>query len=597
MLKFPYGLRNFYDLITDNYFYVDRTRHIRVIEDFGRELIFLRPRRFGKSLLLSMLENYYDIAKAEEFEKLFGHLAIGKNPTPKHNQYFVMTWDFSAVSPEGDVREIRQALHYYVNKRIQEFAHYYQAWLPFEISIEKTDAQASFQSLLTAVKLSPYRLYLLIDEYDNFANELMMAHKPTSKSRYQALLSGTGAVKALFKAVKTAATGNGLERTFVTGVSPVVLSDMSSGYNVAEHIYLEPEFNDLCGFQEQEIQDMLKRIVKECDLPNSKAQEALALMKTFYDGYCFSPLSTDKVYNPILTLYFLRVFQRRCQFPKQLLDNNLAMDKGKLTYISDLPYGKEVIVQALNENPPLSLKQLASGFGVEEMLKSVKDTQFMVSLLYYFGILTLNGENEWKEMVFKVPNLVIRKLYVDKLKDLLLPEKLEQNQAQLLARQFYKTGDLQPICDFMEQHYFKAFDNRDYQQANELTIKTAFLTVLFDDTFYIMDSETELDRRYADLTMILRPEQRQSNLKNFLLEFKYVKLGKADLTGEKARKMNQDEIKALPLVQEKFTEAKAQLLDYEKRLNRKYENTLQLHLISVVALGFERVVWMNILTN
>ncbi|MDM8561211.1 AAA family ATPase [Candidatus Parabeggiatoa sp. HSG14] len=597
MLKFPYGLRNFYDLITENYFYVDRTRHIRVIEDFGRELIFLRPRRFGKSLLLSMLENYYDIAKAEEFERLFGHLAIGKNPTPKHNQYFVMTWDFSAVSPEGDVREIRQALHYYVNKRIQEFAHYYQAWLPFEISIEPTDAQASFQSLLTAVKLSPYRLYLLIDEYDNFANELMMAHQQGSQSRYQALLSGTGAVKALFKAIKTAASGNGLERTFVTGVSPVVLSDMSSGYNVAEHIYLRREFNDLCGFLDAEIEKALTQIAFECDFSSEKVQQALQIMRTFYDGYRFSKPAKEFVYNPILALYFLKNFQQDCQFPEQLLDNNLAMDKGKLTYISDLPYGKDVIVQALNENPPLSLKQLASGFGVEDMLNSVKDTQFMVSLLYYFGILTLNGENEWKEMLFKVPNLVIRKLYVDKLKDLFLPEKLEQNQAQLLARQFYKTGDLQPICDFMEQHYFKAFDNRDYQQANELTIKTAFLTVLFDDTFYIMDSETELDRRYADLTMILRPEQRQSNLKNVVLEFKYVKLGKADLTGEKIREMNQDEIKAIPLVQQNFKEAKTQLLDYEKRLNRKYENTLQLLMISVVALGFERVVWENVLTE
>jgi hypothetical protein len=594
MLKFPYGLRNFYDLITDNYFYVDRTNHIRVIEDFGRELIFLRPRRFGKSLLLSMLENYYDIAKAEEFEKLFGHLAIGKNPTPKHNQYFVMTWDFSLVRAQGDSIAIEKALFDHVNNRIKMFSKRYQNKLPYPIEINNDNAVSSFESLLMSVNATKHRLYLLIDEYDNFANELMIGHHKESPSRYETLLFGEGIVKTLFKAVKSGASGNGLERTFVTGVSPVVLSDMSSGYNVAEHIYLRREFNDLCGFLDSEIEKALTQIVFECDFPKDKVQQALQVMRTFYDGYRFSKPAKEFVYNPILALYFLKNFQQDCQFPEQLLDNNLAMDKGKLTYISNLPYGEQIIVQALNENPPLSLKQLASGFGVEDMLNSVKDTQFMVSLLYYFGILTLNGENEWKEMVFKVPNLVIRKLYVDKLKDLFLPEKLEQNQAQLLARQFYKTGDLQPICDFMEQHYFKAFDNRDYQQANELTIKTAFLTVLFDDTFYIMDSETELDRRYADLTMILRPEQRQSNLKNFLLEFKYVKLGKADLTGEKTREMNQDEIKARTLVQQNFNEAKTQLLDYEKRLNRKYENTLQLHLISVVALGFERVVWEKV---
>jgi hypothetical protein len=596
MLKFPYGLRNFYDLITENYFYVDRTAHIRVIEDFGRELIFLRPRRFGKSLLLSMLENYYDLAKADEFERLFGHLAIGKNPTPRHNRYFVMTWDFSLVKAQGDITVIEKALYEHVNGCIEDFYKRYQQQLPYPIKINDDNAIASFQSLLMSVNATPNRLYLLIDEYDNFANELMIGHHKETPSRYETLLSGEGIVKTLFKAVKSAGGGRGLERTFVTGVAPVVLSDMSSGYNVAEHIYLEPEFNELCGFQESEIQGALEKIVIDCGLPLKKVREALELMKTFYNGYCFSSLSTDKVYNPTLTLYFLRIFQRRCQFPEQLLDDNLAMDKGKLTYISGLPSGEQVIVQALNENPPLSLKQLASGFGVSDMLHATKDTKFMVSLLYYFGILTLNGKIPLKKMRFKIPNLVISKLYVERLFENFLPKKMEREQAGSLAEDFFQTGNLQPVCDFMEQHYFKAFDNRDYFGANELTIKTAFLTVLFDDIFYMMDSETELERRYADLTMILRPEQREAPLKNFILEFKYVSLGQADLTGEKAREMSGEEIKALPKVQQPFTDAKAQLLDYEKRLKNKYENTLPLHLISVVALGFERVVWEKVLS-
>ena len=594
MLKFPYGLRNFYDLITENYFYVDRTAHIQTIEDFGKELIFLRPRRFGKSLLLSMLENYYDVAKADEFERLFGHLAIGKNPTPKHNQYLVMTWDFSCVSAEGDITVIKKALYDHVNNAIADFATRYDNWLQHEIRIDPENAVSSFESLLTAVKQSGYRLYLLIDEYDNFANELMIGHHKENPSRYETLLSGEGIVKTLFKAVKSGAGGRGLERVFVTGVSPVVISDMSSGYNVAEPIYLEPEFNDLCGFQEHEIQDALLRIVKECDLPIEKAREALVLMKTFYDGYCFTSLSTDWVYNPTLTLYFFRIFQRRCQFPSQMLDSNLAMDRGKLTYISDLPSGEQVIVQALNEESPLTLKQLAYGFGVEDMLHAVKDTQFMVSLLYYFGILTLNGQTFLRKMRFKIPNLVIRKLYVQRLFENCLPKKMERERASLKAEEFYQTGDLQPICDFMEQRLLKTFDNRDYQQANELTIKTAFLTVLFDDTFYIMDSETELERRYADLTMIVRPERRESPLKSFLLEFKFVNLGKAGKTGEKAREMSIEEIKALPEVRQKFTEGKAQLLDYQKRLKSKYEEALPIQTITVVALGFERVVWERV---
>ncbi len=592
MIKFPYGLRNFYDLITENYFYVDRTAHIQTIEDFGKELIFLRPRRFGKSLLLSMLENYYDVAKADEFERLFGHLAIGKNPTPKHNQYLVMTWDFSLVKAAGDITAIEKALYNRVNHAIADFAIRYDNWLQHEIRIDPEDAISSFESLLTAVKQSGYRLYLLIDEYDNFANELMIGHHKESPSRYETLLSGEGIVKTLFKAVKSGAGGRGLERTFVTGVSPVVLSDMSSGYNVAEHIYLRREFNDLCGFLDAEIVSALTQIASECDFPEDKVQQALFLMRTFYDGYRFSQSAQELVYNPTLALYFLKYFLADCQFPSQLLDNNLAMDRGKLTYISDLPSGEQVIIQALNEEPALTLEQLAYGFGVEDMLYAPKDVTFMISFLYFFGILTLAGENDEGELLFKIPNLVIRKLYVERLKERLLPALTEQNQSRLLAKQFYKTGNLQPLIDFIEKHYFKAFDNRDYPQTNELTIKTAFLTLLFNDTFYIMDSETELEGRYADLTMIVRPERRKSSLKNFLLEFKYVSLGKAGLTGEKAREMSHEEVKALPEVVKKFSEGKAQLQDYEKRLKSKYlVEDLPIQTISVVALGFERVVW------
>ncbi len=590
MLKFPYGLCDFYRIQTENYFYVDRTSHIRVIEDFGLQLIFLREQSFGKSLLLSMLENYYDMAKADEFERLFGHLAIGSNPTPKHNQFLVMTWDFSLVKAQGDITVIEKALYDHVNDAIANFVTRYDNWLQHEIRISPTNAISSFESLLTAVKQSGYRLYLLIDEYDNFANELMLGHQKESPSRYETLLSGEGIVKTLFKAVKSGAGGRGLERVFVTGVSPVVLSDMSSGYNVAEHIYLRREF--LCGFLDAEIVSALTQIASACGFPDEKVQQALYLMRTFYDGYRFSQSASQWVYNPTLALYFMKYFLADCQFPSQLLDNNLAMDRGKLTYISDLPSGEQVIVQALNEEPPLTLEQLQNGFGVEDMLTSNKDVTFMISLLYFFGILTLVGENDEGELLFKIPNLVIRKLYVERLKERLLPELTEQNQSRQLAKQFYKTGNLQPLIDFIEKRYFKVFDNRDYGTANELTIKTAFLTLLFNDTFYIiMDSETEYERRYADLTMFVRPERQKSALQNFLLEFKYVSLGKAGLTGEKVRDMSVADIKALPEVESKFSEGKAQLQDYEKRLKSKYEPALPIQTITVVALGFERVVW------
>jgi hypothetical protein len=369
---------------------------------------------------------------------------------------------------------------------------------------------------------------------------------------------------------------------------------MTSGYNVAESIYLQPEFNDLCGFRESEIADALNQIAIECEFPEQQVNDALQLMRTFYNGYCFNLSIYEFIYNPTLALYFLKHFQQMCQFPSQMLDDNLAMDRGKITYISQLPQGEQLIVQALNGSEPLTISQLSNRFGVEDMLHASKDTRFLISLLYYFGILTLYGKNEFGKWCFKIPNLVVRKLYVERILEMFLPQKQEREEIRLLAEKFYQTGDLQPISDFMEQRYFKPFDNRDYQSANELTIKTAFLTVLFDDVFYMMDSETSLERRYADLTMIIRPEQRKVKIHDFLFEFKYLKLSDVGMSGEKVRTLSIEELKALAPVKDKLAESEKQLLDYQTRLKSKQDHPLRLKLISVVAVGFERVVWKNV---
>jgi len=370
MLKLPYGFSDFYLLRCENYFYVDRSSHIRLIEETGNQLLFLRPRRFGKSLLLSMLENYYDVAKASEFDKLFGELAIGKKPTEKHNQYLVMKWDFSNVEVQDEKKSLRKALHDHLNNQIKRFAERYHDYFSYTIEIDEDNAISSFESALIAVSQTPYRLYLLIDEYDNFANEVMMGRGEINPARYKALLSAESSLKTVFRAVKSASSGNGLERVFITGVSPVLMSDITSAYNVAENIYLLPEFNDVCGFRESELTSVVNQVVAECKLSPDSVQIALNLMQTFYNAYCFSVSVNELVYNPTLVLYFLKHFQRYCQFPQQMLDDNLAMDLGKLTYLSRLPNGRAIIWQALNGTPPLVLSLLANRFGVDQMLKT-----------------------------------------------------------------------------------------------------------------------------------------------------------------------------------------------------------------------------------
>ncbi len=255
-MKFPYGMSDFKKMITQNFYYCDRTDWIPLLEN-GAYLLFLRPRRFGKSLLLSMLANYYDVALQDRFERIFGHLNIGQNPTPLHNRYFIMHWDFSCVDPSGDANEIKKALHGHINSRINKFRVKYASYLDIPIEIDPDNTINSIEAVVTSTQMTDYPIYLLIDEYDNFANEVMTGMRQDTQSRYEALVFGEGPLKTLFKAIKASTSDSLFDRIFITGVSPVVMSDITSGYNIGENIYTDESYNDLCGFTEAEIKAVL----------------------------------------------------------------------------------------------------------------------------------------------------------------------------------------------------------------------------------------------------------------------------------------------------------------------------------------------------
>jgi hypothetical protein len=369
-----------------------------------------------------------------------------------------------------------------------------------------------------------------------------------------------------------------------------VMSDITSGYNIAKDIYLRQKFNDLCGFTETEVQHTLQQVAAACELSEEQAEQALIMMRTFYDGYCFSDRTDTRIYSPTLALYFLDFFQDACTYPGNLLDSNLAMDRSKIAYIARLPHGGQLILDVLNEEKSTSVPLLANRFGVKEMLRATHETTFMASLLYYFGVLTLRGRTPGGKLQLCIPNLVIERLYAEQIQEMLLPD-LAHGDATRAAEALYSAGEMQPLCDFVAQRYFKVFDNRDYQWANELTVKTAFLTLLFNDTFYIMDSEPALERAYADLVMIIRPDMRQYQLLDVLIEFKYVALGEHDLTGEQVRGLTDAALRALPAVQTAFTSAGEQLAVYRRALEAKYGAALRLRTYAVVAVGFERLLW------
>jgi len=588
-MKFPYGLADFHAIIEEDYYYADRTRHIALLEETGKQVLFLRPRRFGKSLFLTTLENYYDLGLADQFDALFGKLWIGQNPTPRHNHYFVMRWDFSMVKASGTLAQIEQALHDHINGCIEAFIRRYPKLLSSPIENPRDNGIRGLQSVAAVVRAEGRSLYLLIDEYDNFANEVMSARKED----YAALVHGEGLIKTVFKAIKGLSSGQGIDRVFITGVSPVVMSDVSSGYNVAENITLDAQFEDVCGFSEQEIQQAVWQVGKECGFNEEKTQETLEIMRTFYNGYGFGYQAAKPIYNPTLALYFLKSLQTTCQYPHEIMDSNLAMDRNRIAYVASLPHGQHIIAQALDpDNPPI-IGQLANKFGVEDMLQASKDQPFMASLLYYLGVLTVSGQDEMGRLVLRIPNLVIRRLYVERLQETFLPEYEDKENLRHAAEHFYGTGDLAPLCEFIETRYFQVYDNRDYRFSNELVIKTAFLITLFSDTFYIMDSETAIERKYTDLSMIIRPDMRRFKLLDHLFEFKYIGLKELNLSGEQVKQISRADLMCVPLVAEKLAAAESQLADYRATLESVYGEKLRLHTHAVVALGFDRLVWQS----
>ncbi|MBK5938022.1 AAA family ATPase [Halochromatium roseum] len=594
-MKFPYGTADFHAIRREGYYYADRTDRIRTLEEAGKQLLFLRPRRFGKTAWLTTLENYYDLARAAEFDALFGPLAIGQNPTARRNQYFVLRWDFSMVDASGNLAEIRQALHDHLNSQAKGFLLHYRTQLgrtdfgSSEFGLREDNGLVALASVVNVARASGHDLYLLIDEYDNFANELMHGRR----ADYDALVSGEGLLKTLFKAVKSLASGQGIDRVFITGVSPVVLADISSGYNVSENISLDARFVDLCGFSEAEIAAVLGQLAAEQQRDRDWSARMLETMRVWYNGYRFGYEPGPGLYNPTLALYFFKALATTGAPPREMLDSNLAMDRNRIDFVARQPHGQELIGAALDPEHPPVIASLAHRFGVEDLRRAPRDAPYLGSLLYFLGALTLRDQTPFGELVLGIPNLVIRKLYVEKFRDQLFPNYPERESLTQAAKALYAKGELAPLVELLQANHLRVFDNRDYRWSNELTVKTVFLIALFADIFYVMDSETAIARGHADLSLIVREEMRRFALLDHLFEFKYLSLQELGETAETLRAQSREALMAQPKVAACLDAAEAQLARHRQGLEQAYGKRLRLHTHAVVALGFERLLWRS----
>ncbi len=605
-MKIPYGVADFYRLRTRGQLYVDRTDRIATVENLGDSLLFLRPRRFGKSLWLSTLACYYDLAREDEHQRLFGDLAIGQAPTPLAHRYFVLRWDFSLIDPDPPPRgpgagvssrvgRIGGEIHHYLNTTIRSFLSDYREHLP-EIALGD-DAFSNLELLLDVIRQTAYRLYLLIDEYDNFANEVLTA----DQGAYEDLVHSDGPFKYLFKRVKAAMAGRGIDRLFITGVSPMVMSDVTSGMNIARNVYLKPALADLCGFTDAEVDELLAAALRERGDGELSASDAKLMMREWYNGYRFALRVPDKVYNPTLAFYFLLNLLEEGIPPDQMLDANLAADEGKLEYLAQVAASGEAVrpdpeegtvIDLIRREQPLEIRQLHDRFTLKELLeRSAQDTSFFGSYLYYLGMLTLRiGKTEAETLQLEVPNEVMHGLYVQRIRRILMPLGASRSEADALLFAFLRSGDLEPLLDFIEATLFPTFSNRDARWANELTVKTVFLTLLWNDAAYITHSEPELDHRFADLCLLRRPDARTSSLWDLLFEFKRLSLKELGMSGKDVKAASRVALMKLDKVKGALDEAEKQIAAYRAALLRSRGETLKLRSYAVVALGFERLV-------
>ncbi|MCP4150472.1 MAG: AAA family ATPase, partial [bacterium] len=405
-----YGEANYKNLILENGYYVDKTEYIRLMERY-KNPVFLRPRRFGKSLWCTTLEYYYDIHEAHQFEKLFGHTAIGKNPTPLHNRFMVLHLDFSIVDPSGGIEEIKGRFNNQCNMILQGVLWRYKKYFGDVGEIDRDkDIAINLEEILVKIKAFDLpQLYVIIDEYDNFANQLITAHKDTL---YRELTADDSFLKNFFKTLKSGTKNGTISKIFITGVLPITIDDLSSGYNIANFLTLEREFENMMGFSLTETENLLDEIYTEHQIDPATRPLIMETITANYNGYRIIDTKGEGLFNSTILMYFLEKFIKYREIPKYLIDVNLKTD---ISWVRRLtasnPKNTKELVNQLLINNQLSYNEIA--LSEKFSMSQFFDKDFYPISFYYLGMLT-----KWDDQYMCLPNLNMRSIFVDYFNDI-----------------------------------------------------------------------------------------------------------------------------------------------------------------------------------
>ena len=521
--RIPYGMMNFVDVREDDCYFVDKTVFIPALEAANKFFFFIRPRRFGKSLTISMLRHYYDVLDKDHFEKWYGGLYIGEHPTPERNSYLVIYLNFAEVLAE--INSYRSSLDAYCDTEFRSFCRRYADYLPAGILEELSLKEGAVEQLSFLHKRcaeAGRQLYLFIDEYDHFTNKILS--EPACLNDYKTETHGTGYLRSFFDTVK-GGTDSSIKRVFVTGVSPVTMDDLTSGFNIGTNYSLSPEFNELVGFTEEDVRAMLDYYATTCEFHHT-TDELIAIMKPWYDNYCFAEerYGRTTLYNSNMVLYFVDNYIRcGCEIPKRMIEENIRVDYNKLRMLirKDREFVHDAsLIQTIVQQGYIT-GNLKTGFPAEQ----ITDPDNFVSLLYYFGMLTIDGTSMGKTKL-SVPNQVVREQMYNYLLDAYKENDLRYERYTLsdLESKLAYLGDWQAYFDYIAQ-CIKTYSSQRDKQKGEYYVHGFTLALTSLNPYYRPVSELDNQEGYADIFLLPLLEIYKDMEHSYIIELKYAKSG------------------------------------------------------------------------
>ena len=573
----PYGVADFATVIEQNLYYVDKTMFIPELEKQPRNLFFIRPRRFGKSIFLSMLYSYYDCAQSHKFQSLFGNLWIGQHPTPLQGKYQVLFLDFSQITGNIDKLETKFNSYLSINLDafVRQYSEYYQAEM--EEILAQEDFEEKMELIFKAAKTHQYHLYLIIDEYDNFTNVIL---NERGEKVYHAITHADGFYRDVFKKFK----GN-FERIFMMGVSPVTLDDVTSGFNIGWNISIKPEFDEMLGFSTTDVMEMFTYYKEHGSIPADSDIDAIVNdMKPWYDNYCFAKQALKKktrMFNCDMVLYYLRNYMDAGCPPEEMIDPNTRTDYGKmkkLLQFDKLDGERKGIIRKIAEEEQI-VTQLYESFSAYQIPKA----EIFPSLLFYYGMLTIKGTRGSK-LILGIPNNNVRKQYYGYLEEEYQAKAyVDVNQLTDYYYDMAYDGKWEEGLRFMADAYAKVSSVRDGIEA-ERNLQGFFMAYLNLNDYYITAPELELNHGYCDF-FLLPDLTHYASQHSYILEFKV--LSKKDFSAIVEGELTEDG-KPMTKAEKQWREAVEQIHRYAEapRVEALRQGT-KLHLIIMQFEGWE----------